>query len=604
MSRRETPEILTLREAFEKCTLDTLRPLAKLLDSNAPTRKSEIVPFLTTKLSSREQVQELYESLGELGKIVVGEAVHSIMGVLDPLRFEAKYGRLPNPWSRDAPSRLGVFFPLGWWLPSDVRATLHSFVPQPEAATVMTVDALPEAVAEKGPSWQFRGGERKRGQVPLRFRMTAPVALRELIVVLRLVDTGKVRVSEKTRKPSQATVDAILPLLIEGDFYQVEEQIEYAKEAGQDLKIRAFAWPCILQAAGLVLLAGGRLELSRTGRKVLTGQAEVAIRDAWKKWLATKLFDEFERIEEVKGKSTARLSAVAVRRQSVASALAGCPPDRWIEIDEFFRFLKALDLDFTLAKSEWKLYISEAQYGSFGYGGRHNWELLQGRYIMAVLFEYAATLGLIDVAYVPPQDGRDDFSSHWGTDDLWSFSRYDGLTHIRLNPLGAWCLGVADEYQTGPLATSASWRVLANLEVVSGDARPDPGDALFLNRIAEQSSEAVWRLDRDKILARIEEGLSIDEVAQFLERHAPGSLPGTVRALLEDLESRSRRIRDLGTVRMIECKDRETAKLLLLDPKLKGLCEPAGERGLVFRANAESQVRAQLRKLGYVLPSS
>ena len=58
MSRRDTPEILTIQEAYEKSTLDTLRPLAKLLDPNAPLKKSDIVPFLTRKMGSKEQVQE------------------------------------------------------------------------------------------------------------------------------------------------------------------------------------------------------------------------------------------------------------------------------------------------------------------------------------------------------------------------------------------------------------------------------------------------------------------------------------------------------------------------------------------------------------------
>ena len=34
---------------------------------------------------------------------------------------------------------------------------------------------------------------------------------------------------------------------------------------------------------------------------------------------------------------------------------------------------------------------------------------------MATLFEYAATLGLIDVAFVPPEVGRDDFYDRWGS---------------------------------------------------------------------------------------------------------------------------------------------------------------------------------------------
>ena len=81
-----------------------------------------------------------------------------------------------------------------------------------------------------------------------------------------------------------------------------------------------------LQAAGLVSLVGGRLELSREGRKALTRQPEVTIRDAWKKWDATKLFDEFDRVEQVKGKSSARLSAVADRRRSVLALCRNARP--------------------------------------------------------------------------------------------------------------------------------------------------------------------------------------------------------------------------------------------------------------------------------------
>ena len=367
MSRRDTPEIRTIQEAYEKSTLETLRPLAKLLDPDAPLKKSDLVPFLTRTMGSKEQVQGLYESLGDLAKSAIREAVHSRFGLLDPSRFTARYGQLPDRGERNDQAKLIAFFPLGWWLPSDLRSMLRSFVPEPDAPDVKTIDELPEAVDEAGPSWQFKDGKRKREQVPLRQRLTSPVAPREFATMLRLVESGKVRVSEKTRKPSQATVEMIEPLLIDGDFYQAEERIAYAKERGQDLAIRAYAWPCILQAAGLVSLSGGRLELSREGRKAITGKPEVMIRDAWKKWDATKLFDEFDRIEEVKGKSTARLSAVADRRHSVARALAKCPPGAWIEIDEFFRFLKALDLNFVLARNEWKLYICEAQYGSFGY---------------------------------------------------------------------------------------------------------------------------------------------------------------------------------------------------------------------------------------------
>ena len=494
MARRDTPEILSIHEAYDKTKLDTLRPLARFLDPDVPSKKSDLVPFMRLKMTDRQQVQKLYESIGDLQQTAVREAAHNPLGRLDPVRFKAKYGQEPNEGGRKTPTRLSVFFPLGWWLPRDLVPILKSFVPQPDAASVATVAELPEDVTVSQPSWLVEDDKPER--VTLRPRLTQQAAAKEFTTVLRLVESGKVRVSEKTRKPSQATVEAIEPLLIEGDFYPSEERVEYAKYTGQDLAIRAYAWPCILQAAGLVALVKGRLELSREGARRLTQEPHVLIRSAWKRWEATKLFDEFERVEIVKGKSSAGLSAVADRRRAVVSALAKCPPGGWIAIDEFFRFLRALDLDFTVARNEWKLYLAESYYGNFGYGGRHDWELLQGRFILALLFEYAATLGLIDVAYVPAEDGRDDFHDRWGTDDISCFSRYDGLKYIRLNPLGAWCLGVAGNYLPEATFPGGSWRVLPNLEIVSGDARPDTGDALFLDQIAERTSEAVWRLDR------------------------------------------------------------------------------------------------------------
>jgi hypothetical protein len=62
--------------------------------------------------------------------------------------------------------------------------------------------------------------------------------------------------------------------------------------------------------------------------------------------------------------------------------------------------------------------------------------VVEGRYALCVLFEYAATLGLIDVGYVDPGGARDDYRSLWGAEDYPSLSRYDGLRYVRVNELG------------------------------------------------------------------------------------------------------------------------------------------------------------------------
>jgi hypothetical protein len=65
-----------------------------------------------------------------------------------------------------------------------------------------------------------------------------------------------------------------------------------------------------------------------------------------------------------------------------------------------------------------------AAYDSLGYDGFHDWPLLQDRYMLAVLFEYAATLGLIGIEYVSPVGAREDYRDNWGGDDLDQLSRY------------------------------------------------------------------------------------------------------------------------------------------------------------------------------------
>ena len=601
MAYRELYDDMDTAGAIEQLRLDTLRPLAKLVDPDAPTRKQDIVPFLTRNLAREDVVRRLYESLSDRGKAAVQEALKDPEGRLNSARFQAKYGFMPGGGTSKSPSALGLLMPVGSAIPEDLRPILAKFVPEPRSLDISSALDLPETVPDPDADWLTRRGETAE-PIPLRQRSTAAASSRELTTMLRLAESGKLRVSDKTRKPTEATVQAIAPLLVGGDFYDADDRSEYRDDTGWDLTIRAFAWPCLLQAAGLASVSGGKLGLSPAGRKAMGRPAHEVIRNIWDKWLKTSLFDEFERIDTIKGKKSARLTAAANRRAAVNGVLAQLPPGRWIAVDEFFRIVQAIGDDFAVARQEWKLYLADPQYGSFEYSGSA-WPMLQGRFILAMLFEYAATLGLIDVAYIPPQGARKDYHQHWGTDEYDCLSRYDGLHSIRLSAMGAWVLGLARDYEPEAVVTPRTWRVLPNHEVVSSEHSPDPGDVLFLDRVAERTSDRVWRLDRDKILVAVEDGLDVGEVSDFLEARTAEPVPNTVSKLLADLKDRAGRLRDKGTMHMIECADAETARLLVLDSKLKSLCLLAGDRCLVFREPDESAVRARLRKLGYVLPA-
>ena len=181
-------------------------------------------------------------------------------------------------------------------------------------------------------------------------------------------------------------------------------------------------------------------------------------------------------------------------------------------------------------------------------------------------------------------------------------SRYDGLVQVRINALGAWCLGLADAYEAPAVPRAEVFQVLPNLDLVAKDAPPDAADRLMLDRFAERQSEYVWRLEPSKVLNALEEGGSLDELEEFLAARGSAPLPQTVRVFLDDLRRRAGQMRDLGTARLIECADAEAARMLAGDPMLRGKCQLAGDRRLVFRPEDEAMIRKALRRLGYVLP--
>jgi hypothetical protein len=263
---------------------------------------------------------------------------------------------------------------------------------------------------------------------PVLIRRTAPDALSNLVAVLELAADGQLRCSAATRRPFRATVDLVEDALVGGDYYD-------------DESIAAFAWPLLLQAGGLARLAGTELELTARGRAVLARPAYQALGALWDRWLASVSLDELSRIEAIRGQHRpATLTSAAARRTAVAAALATVRPGAWTDVSALLSIMRARGSRFAVTTSLlalWRLFVTDPYYGSLGHAGPVARDLIEDRYARCVLFEYAATIGLIDVGYTDPRGARDDFRALWGTDGYACLSRYDGLVAVRVNELGA-----------------------------------------------------------------------------------------------------------------------------------------------------------------------
>jgi hypothetical protein len=259
-------------------------------------------------------------------------------------------------------------------------------------------------------------------------RCTAADALSNLVGVLELAADGQVRCSAATRRPFAATVAVVEDALVAGDYYDGEP-------------IASFAWPLLLLVGGLARRAGTTLEVTARGRAVLSRPSYAALGALWDRWLTSVSHDELSRIETIKGqRRSATLTPATTRRAAVAAGLAAVRPGAWTQLGAVLSILRTGAPRLAVTRSlmaRWRLYIADSYYGSLGHAGAQSWDIVEGRYALCVLLEYAATMGLIDVAYTDPRGARDDYRALWGADQYACLSRYDGLLAVRVNDLGA-----------------------------------------------------------------------------------------------------------------------------------------------------------------------
>jgi hypothetical protein len=202
-----------------------------------------------------------------------------------------------------------------------------------------------------------------------------------------------------------------------------------------------------------------------------------------------------------------------------------------------------------------------------------------------------------------PAGARDDFRGNWGGDFLDALSRYDGLRAIRLNPLGAYAVGITDTYQPAePEPVDARLlKVLPNLDIVA-TGNVHTADRLILSAYAKQTADHVWTVSATSLLTAVDGGRDLAEFTTFVAGRTAHELPDTLNTLVADVQRRARQLTDLGHVRVIEYADPATAALIARDHTLRSLCRLIGDRHLAVSPEQELRFRKALIARGYVIP--
>ncbi len=589
---------ITLSDALARLTVPELKDLVSHLPgAETAGRKDQVIGRIIAGMLG-PGLKAIWSALDPTQQAAVAEAAHDPLGEYSEQQFRAKYQRVPSfhvagakshGYSSSKASALGLFIHYvhderRYLIPADLQARMKALVPAPAPLSLESSATLAD---HEG----------------VMMRLTEREALQEVVVMLRSIEQARIQVSEKTALPSTAAMRFLTGKLVGGDFYSWgEKKNKWDQEIGP---IRAFAWPMLLQAGALAIRAGGHLALSPAGVKALSAPPADVLRGLWRKWLKTTMLDEFSRIEAIKGQNAKGrvMSAVAPRRAAIEEVLQACPVGRWVTFDAFSRFMQASDLIFEVTQDPGKLYVAERQYGSLGYAGSGGWNILQERYIAAVLFEYAATLGMVDVAYCDPAGARDDYGGMWGTDELAYLGRYDGMRAIRLTPLGAYVLGLEADYQPVAIASNVALSVLPSLQVSVVRGTLGTEEALLLENWAVPEQAGSWRLDREKALSAIEKGYDIAELQGFLERRDDQPLPELVESFIRKCARNGKALKTVGSAVLVECRDDETAEAIAGHKETGSLCLRAGPKTLVVRTDHLDNFRERIRVLGFGMAS-
>ncbi len=367
---KQTVEILsTIQIALEAKTVDDLKKLCPMLSIEQKlTRKADLITAILQQIEG-VKIKKIWQQLDELQKAAVAEVVHSSGNNYNADAFVAKYGQKPifgtgdRYSSKYQPSLLSLFFYQGV-MPSELKQTLKAFVPMPQATRLKEVS---DTISDTFLVCQQKYWNAQEYEVPLTVCEMEQVAQKDLLSVLRLIQSGKVSVSDKTSLPSGATVKAIATILLGGDFYddqqrKVEAQYTYTSPEDDIGGIKAFAWTALLQVGNMAELSGKKLVLTKAGLKALQDPPAKTLQTLWKRWLKNNAFDEFRRIDEIKGqtgKGARGMTAVAGRREVIATALSECPIGKWIQFSEFSKYMVASGHLFEVTRDPYALYICE-----------------------------------------------------------------------------------------------------------------------------------------------------------------------------------------------------------------------------------------------------
>ncbi|MDR1070762.1 MAG: helicase-associated domain-containing protein [Gracilibacteraceae bacterium] len=307
---------------------------------------------------------------------------------------------------------------------------------------------------------------------------------------------------------------------------------------------------------------------------------EQLVKKLFDAYLKSKTFDE---VSVMRGLQSKRGHNPTDARQNLVEELKSCPVGQAVPVKEFERYLR-IDKKLFARKDERYIIDTWNTYYDYGVGWEHYEHPL-----IALILSFFAALGIIDAA--------------WGEDESTLTSNRGRRVPVafRINPLGAYLLGLADSY-------SAADRPEAKIEggftalpdytvVVPAGAHRSEHESYFkklFTKVSSTKEAAVYRLDFETVVRAADSGVSVADLRKYLAA-SDKPVPENVAAALDDWEKQAGRIK-VRQVLILEC---DSESLLEEVIRYKGVGELVGEKiaaAVVLETGATHKIKKAIEK--------
>jgi len=365
--------------------------------------------------------------------------------------------------------------------------------------------------------------------------------IKDCINFMKLVNNSKLKTTKVSGLPNKTAFLKINEVLVNKEILTSDfDDLSNIRNIEQTFRI--YGLSNLLREAKLIEEAEGRIVLGLRAKEFLKASCQDKCEMLLDAYINSEKIYELDRIRELKMRVSVT-SNLRSGRELVLKYLSHCPVNEWIEMNEMLTFIKKNDREF-LTDIVGEI-LTYDEYNHYYYSGYHNWRDIEGRFVEIVLLEYLSAMGIVDIGICEKEDCD------------YRYIQYYSVKYFRLTSLGAYVLGITDDYTGEAMQEDSGFLIQPNYEIVIAAGNMQDVHEFYLDSFAEKisaGSVSVYKLSFKSIIKALDRNISVKNIITYLEEYASQPIPENVLLTLQEWERESKRIK-IRTVKILETDD-------------------------------------------------